>query len=275
MQNGPRFLTQADINQLTLLNPSNVPANQPTALHDEYGSLGQTEDGRLYRFVKFAGTSTIQPGLLLTAPATPANALGLVIPASTAQPNNTAIGNGTTGGNALAAGSTSFVVTNGTTTVTQDEFQFVEILVAAGGTYNLKLRGNTAATSGQPITLYLATDEPLPPNITTLIPGSDTVNLRYSNWNQPTATLTAGSPVGVTVVSVPQSSTASYGGWVQVKGRSYVQSTSGTAGYPAAQDRSGTAGFLINSTGATEPQLGIFVYSEASSAATVNLDIPV
>lgn len=275
MQNGPRYLTDTDIQILTLLNTSNVPANQPNEMHTAYGSIGQTEDGRLYRYVKFAGTSTIEPGLLLVAPAAPANSTGLAIAATSAQPNNTGVGNGATGGNALATGSVSFVVTNGATAVTQDEFAFVEILVSAGGTYNLKLRGNTAAAGAGAITLYLDSNNPLPPNMTTLIPGTDTVNLRYSNWSQPTATTTKGAPVGVTVVSVPQSSTANYAGWLQVTGRAFVQATSGTLGGAATQDLSGTAGFLANNAASTTINVGDFVYAEANSTATVNLAIPV
>lgn len=274
MQNGPRYLTDTDIQILTLLNPSNQPANQPAEMHTAYGSIGQTEDGRLFRYVKFAGTSTIEPGLLLVAPAAPANSTGLAIAASSAQPNNTAIGSGPTGGNALAAGSTSFVVTNGSTSVTLDQFSFVEILVGGGGTYCLKLRGNTAAGNGGAITLYLDNDNPLPPNMTTLIPGTDTVNLRLSNWNQPTASTTVGAPVGVTVVSVPQSSTASYAGWVQTGGRTYVQAGSGTVGQPASQSTS-TAGLVVNASAATQATIGAFVNSQASSAATVNLAVGV
>lgn len=275
MQNGPRYLTDTDIQILTLLNPSNQPANQPSALHTAYGSIGQTEDGRLFRYVKFAGTSTIEPGLLLVAPAAPANSTGLAIAASSAQPNNTAIGSGPTGGNALAAGSTSFVVTNGSTAVTLDQFSFVEILVGGGGTYCLKLRGNTAAGNGGTITLYLDSDNPLPPNMTTLIPGTDTVNLRLSNWNQPVTSATKAAPVGLTIVSVPQTSTASYAGWVQVTGRAFAQVTSATLGDPATQDIATNAGFLANNAASTTVNVGAFVTSAASSTATVNLGIPV
>lgn len=274
MQNGPRYLTDTDIQILTLLNPSNVPANQPSAMHTANGSIGQTEDGRLFRYVKFAGTSTIEPGTLLIAPTAPSGSTGLAIAATTAQPNNTSVGNGVTGGNALASGSTSFVVTNGSTSVTEDEFQFVEIIVSAGGSYNLKLRGHSAAGNAGAITLYLEADNPLPPNMTTLIPGTDTVNLRYSNFNQPVASSTQGAAVGVTVVSVPQSSTNMYGGWVQTTGRAYVQAANtGTLGFPAVQDLA-TAGSFKN-TASNLPQLGVFVYAEASGYATVNLTIPV
>ena len=277
MQTGPRYLTLEDIQVLTLLNPSNQPANQPAVMHDQYGSIGQTEDGRIFRFTKFAGTSTINPGLLLVAPAAPANSTGLAIAATSSQPTNTSTGNGTSSTSALSAGSTSFVVTNGSTTVTQDEFQFVEIIVGSsgsGGTYKLRLRGNSAAAASGSITLYLA--DPLPPTITTLVPGTDTVNLRYSPWNQPTASTTQGEPVGVTIVSVPQSSTASYAGWIQTRGEAFVSATSGTLGYPVAQDVASNAGYVANiGAGAAEtvPAIGYFYTSAASSTASVFLKI--
>jgi hypothetical protein len=276
MQSGPRYLTDEDLQVLTNLTPVNVPANQPSVIHDEYGAIGQTGDGRLFRYVSFAGTSTIQPGLLLTAAAAPANSTGLAISALTQQPENTATGNGAaTGASALSAGSTSFVVTNGSTAVTQDEFGFVEIIVSAGGTYNLKLRGNSAAAASTGyVTLYLR--DPLPQTITQLIPGTDTVNLRYNPYKAPTVTLTQGLSVGETIVSVPQTATAAYAGWVQTRGKAFVQATSGTLGYPVVQDSAGTAGFvIIPGAGAAEtvPQIGVFITAEVSSTANVFLKI--
>lgn len=275
MQQGPVYLTDGDIQILTLLNPSNVPANQPTALHTLYGTIGQTGDGRIFRYASFPGTSTIQPGILLTAAAAPANSTSLAIAALTSQPANTSLGTGSaTGATALSAGSTAFAVTNGSTAVTQDQFAFVEILVSAGGTYKLRLRGNTAAASGKLITLYLR--DALPPNITQLIPGTDVVNLRLSVYQAPTASTTQGYNVGVTPVSVPQSSTASYAGWLQTRGQAYVQATSGTLGFPVAQDVATNAGFVANvGAGAAEtvPAIGTFVTAAASSAASVFLKI--
>jgi hypothetical protein len=273
MQSGPRFLTLDDLNTLVNLTPSNVPANQPSTMHEQYGAIGQTFDGRIFRFVAFPGTTTIQPGLLLVQPAAATNSTGLAISAT--QPSTTATGSGATGASALAAGSLSFNVTNGATAVTQDEFGFVQILVSAGGTYQLKLRGNTLAAASGTITLYLA--EPLPPTITTLIAGTDTVNLVKNEYTSPIlATTTLAPVVGVTYVSVPQTSTAAYAGWVQTRGQAYVQATSGTVGYPVAQDVATNAGFVANlGAGAAETQqtFGVFKTAAASSAATVFLTI--
>ena len=273
-QTGPRFLTLDDINTLVNLTPTNTPANQPATMHDEYGAIGQDSSGRGYRFVSFAGTSTIEPGLLLVQAVQAANTTGLAISAT--QPSTTATGSGATGASALAAGSLSFNVTNGSTPVTLDEFGYVESIVNAGGTYMLKLRGNTAAaaTTGT-ITLYLA--DPLPPTITTLVAGTDTVNLVYNPYTLPIATKNAvGTPIGVTVVSVPNTSTSAYAGWVQTHGPAFVQATSGTLGYAAVQDLSGTAGYLVNATSTTvyeQPIVGVYSVAEASSTAQVFLKI--
>lgn len=273
-QTGPRFLTLDDLNTLVNLTPSNVPANQPNAMHDQYGAMGQDAFDRIFRFVAFPGTSTIQPGLLLVKAAEAANSTGLAIP--TTQPSNTATGNGASGTSALAAGSLSFNVTNGATAVTQDEFGFVEIIVSAGGTYMLKLRGNTAAAASTgTITLFLA--DPLPPTITTLIAGTDTVNLVKEPYKYPIlATTSSAPPIGITYVSVPNTSTTQYGGWVQTGGYAFVQATSGTLNYVAVQDTTTNAGFLANATSTTiyeQTPLGRFTVAEASSTAQVFLTI--
>lgn len=273
MQDGPRFLTNADLNTLTLLNPSNVPANQPSVEHDKYGAVGQTGDGRFFRYVAFPGTTAIVPGILLVQSTEATNTTGLAIP--TTQPSNTATGNGATGSSALAAGSLSFNVTNGATAVTQDEFGFVEIILSAGGSYLLKLRGNSLAAGAGTITLYL--EDPIPPSAITLIAGTDTVNLVKNPYKNLAITKSAaGRAVGITYCEVPQSTTASYAGWVQTRGYAFVQATSGTLDYPVAQDLSGTAGFVANlGAGVAETQetFGTFSIAEASSTAQVYLKI--
>jgi len=272
-QTGPRFLTLDDLNTLVNTTPSNTPANQPAAMHDQYGAQGQDAYGRLYRFVLFPGTATLEPGLTLVQAVQASNTTGLAIP--TTQPSTTATGSGASGTSALAAGSLSFNVTNGATAVTLDEFGYVEILVNAGGTYLLKLRGNSAAAASTgTITLYL--EDPIPPTATTLIAGTDTVNLVYNPYKSPIASKTLGAAVGVTIVPVPNTSTAAYAGWVQTHGYAFVQATSGTLGYPVAQDLSGTAGFVANiGAGLAESQetFGVFSIAEASSTAQVFLKI--
>lgn len=251
MQDGPRFLTETDLNTVT------------TTKQTQFGAIGQTEDGRFFRYVAFGGTSTINPGLLLVAPAAPANSTGLAI-------TSTSVAGGNVTAN-LQAGSTTLVVTNGSTSVTQDQFQAVEIIVAAGGTYRLRLRGHTAAGNGGLITLFLK--EPLPANTTQLIPGTDTVNLRLSPYNGPTASLTKSEPVGVTVCSVPNTASVTNYGWVQTLGAAFVAATSATKGQSLTQDTSGTAGFFMNTAAATDYQAAVAYASAASSTASVYLNI--
>ena len=244
MQDGPRYLTESDLNTISLTKDT------------QYGALGQTADGRFYRYASFSGTSTVNPGLLMVAAAAPANSTGLAI---------TAVGTGGQLTSNLQAGSTQLVITNGATAVTQDEFGFLEIIVSAGGSYKLKLRGNTAAAANTGyITVYL--QEPLPANTTQLIPGTDTVNLRVNPYKLVGASLTKAQPIGVTVTSVPLTSANSpYYGWVQTLGPAFVAATTATKGQVISQDLAGTAGFVKSYAGTTDNIVGVAQESAASS----------
>lgn len=249
METGYRVLTSTDLN------------TYDSAKQDQYGALGVTADGRQYRYVKFAGTSTINPGLLMVGPAAPANSTGLAI---------TSVALGNTIAN-LQSGSSTLVVTNGATAVTQDQFQYVEIMV--GGTlplYSLRLNGNTAAAGAGYITLDLV--DPLPQNITQLVPGTDTVNLVLSKFNGVAASTTGNAPVGVTVNVIPNSSTVTNYGWVQSAGHAIVKATTATIGLGIAQDQAGTAGYVITSA-ATTGNIGWAKASASSGNASVELNI--
>lgn len=251
MQDGPRYLTETDLNVVT------------TTKQTQYGADGVTSDGRRFKYVGFGGTSTINPGLLTVAPAAPANSTGLAI---------TATGTGGQVAGNLVAGSTTLVVTNGATAVTQDQFSFVEIIVSAAGTYKLRLKGNTlAAASTGYVTLFLA--EPLPPNATTLIPGTDTVNLRLSPYNGVIPSLTKSEPVGVTVCPVPNTASVTNYGWVQTYGTAFVAATTATKGQAVTQDTGGTAGFFMSTAAATDYGFAVAYASAASSTASVFLDV--
>ena len=262
MQDGPRFLTSEDLNTST------------TIKQETYGARGVTADGRRYVYASVgyvSGTTTFNPGLAFATPTAAANSTGLTI---------TAVGTGGQTTANLQAGSTSLVITNGSTAVWQDEFGYLQIIVNAGGTYNLKLKGNSAAvaTTGY-ITVSLS--EPLPVGITQLIPGTDTVNLRYDPWSYVIPSLTEGKVIGVsqlplTAGTAARSSTSTPGSyaWLQTDGPAFVGATSGTLGYPVGQDTSGTPGFVINkASGTTTEELGTFMTAEASSTAYVNLHI--
>lgn len=259
MQDGPRYLTETDLQTLT------------TTKQTQYGARGVTGDGRKFVYVSFGGTSTVSPGMLWVTPALKSNAAGLTI---------TAVGTGGQTAANLLAGSTTLVLTNSSTAVTQDEFAegFLEIQQTSGtneGPIAYKIKGNSlaAATTGYiTVTLY----EPLR-NAETLVSGTDLANLTQSPFQGVIVSTTLSNPVGVSIIQVPNSSTVTNYGWVQTGGHAYAHATSGTKGYPLAQDLSGTAGFFANiGAGAAEtsPPIGTFKESASNSLAPVELNLP-
>ena len=239
METGTRQLTSTDLSQVT------------TTKTESYGALGTTSDGRLFRYVSFGGTSTIAPGLLVVAPATVANYTSLAI---------TAVGTGGQTAANLLAGSTTLVVTNGATAVTQDQFAegVLEVKQTSGtnnGPILYKIRGNTAAAGSGTFTVFLEAREPLR-NASTLVAGTDTVNLAASYFNGVAPSTTLGVAVGLTPVQVPQSSTVTYYGWVQSGGPALITNDAGgtlAVGTGAAQSTT-TAGTFV-AAGATSADI--------------------
>jgi len=252
MQNGFRVLTATDLNTLDVVK------------NDEFGALGVTEDGRQFRYVKFGGTATIQPGFLLAGPAAPANSTALAI---------TAVGTGGQLAANLVAGSRQLVVTNGVTAVTADEFQYVEINVggaASTASYSLRVAGNSTAANGGYVTLQLA--DPIPASATTLVPGTDIVNLVLSKYNGAVASTTGNAPVGVTTTQIVNTASVTNYGWVQTVGHAIVKATAATIGLGIAQDLAGTAGYVIV-TAATTGNIGWAKTTAVSNTASVELSI--
>lgn len=249
METGIRTLTSADLNTFT------------TTKLESFGAVGVTEDGRVFRYVKFGGTSSISAGLLCVGPAAPANSTGLAI---------TAVGtSGQTTAN-LQAGSQTIVITNGATAVTADQFQFLEIVSAADLTYSLRIAGHTSAGNAGKITVRLR--DPLPQGITQLIPGTDTVNLVLSHFNGVAPSTTGNAPAGVTPYVVPNSASVTNYGWVQSGGKAFVKATTATIGLGIAQDQAGTAGYVIISA-ATTGNIGWAKASATGNTASVVLNI--
>jgi len=249
MQNGPRYLTASDLNVLS--------ASQL----DQLGALGVTEDGSHFRYTKFGGTSTINAGKLVVGPAAPANSTGLAV---------TAVGMGTQSTTNLQAGSRNLVVTNGATSVVANQFNELVVNSSADGFYTLRVEGNTAAGNGGYITLLLA--DPLPPTVTQLVPGTDTVDLVLNKWNGAAPSTTGNAPAGVTIVAVPNTASVTNYGWVQTSGVAKVSATTATIGLGVAQDQAGTAGNVII-TAATTGNIGWAKTSAANSAALIDLNI--
>jgi hypothetical protein len=268
MENGFRQLTEQDLNSTS------------TTKQNTFGAQGMTGDGREFRYVGFgyvSGTTTFNPGLLMIAPVAPANSTALTITATSVS------GAGQTTAN-LTAGSSQLVITNGATTVWQDEFKEGYLTLNIGGSgvgvYNLKIAGNTAATASTGyITVFL--QDPIPASATTLVPGTDTASLRINPWSFVIPSLTENKAIGFTMTpstaaTAAASSTVGPGsyGWVQVGGPATVSATSGTLGYPVGQDTSGTAGFVINkASGTTTEELGTFITAQANGLGYVYLNI--
>lgn len=249
MESGVRQLTSVDLNTFT------------TTQMEDFGTTGMTKDGRVFKYVAFGGTSTIKAGLLCVGPAAPANSTGLAI---------TATGTGGQLAANLVVGSKTLVITNGSTAVTANQFQFLEIVSAADLTYSLRIAGHTAAGAAGTITVSLA--DPIPQGTTTLIPGTDTANLVLSHFNGVAPSTTGNAPAGVTTNVVPQSASASYFGWVQSGGKAFVKATTATIGLGIAQDQAGTAGYVII-TAATTGNIGWAKASATGNTASVVLNI--
>lgn len=249
MESGVRQLTSTNLTEFT---------TSPT---DAYGALGMTSDGRVYRYVKFGGTSTIKAGMLCVGAVAPANSTGLAIAA-------VATG-GQVAGN-LLAGSRTLVVTNAGTVVTVDQFQFLEVTSVADQVYNIRITGHTSAAIAGYITVILA--EPIPQGATTLIPGTDTVSLVVSPFNGVAPSLTGNTPVGVTSNVIVNTASVTNYGWVQSGGKTMVKATTATIGLGIAQDQAGTAGFVTISS-ATSGNIGWAKASAVGAAASVVLNI--
>lgn len=259
MQDGPRFLTETDLQTLT------------TTKQTQFGAVGVTEDGRRFRYVSFGGTSTIAPGLVVVAPALTANLQGMAITASG------------TGGQVAAnyAGSQSglgqIVLTNSTSTViTQDQFAegFLDIIVggasASTGQYTYRIKGNTAAGAGNVTATY--TTVFLAENFrhtTALVPGTDTANLTASPYASVNISTTAALPVGLTVMPVPNTSSVTNYGWIQTQGPADVLNDAGgtiTVGGGFGQSVT-TAGNVVASTASTHPTVGVTRIAISASTA--------
>lgn len=258
MDVGIRTLAEQDISVLS------------TTQNTQLGAVGVTADGRRYRYVKFGGTATVAPGLIVTAAATTAAYQGLAI---------TAVGTGGQVTANLANGSTQIVVTNGATSITADQFAegFIDLIVGGAaadtGHYTYKVKGNTAAGNAATFTVYLA--EPLR-NTTALVAGTDTANLTISPYSAVVTSTTAAVPVGLTIVPVPNTATVTNYGWVQTHGIALVLNDAGgtiTVGGGFAQSVT-TAGNVVASTASTAPILGYTRKAiTASNAGPVVLNI--
>lgn len=217
------------------------------------------EQGRKrFKYVAFGGTASINPGILLVAPAAPSNSTGLALDASNVAAN-------------LLKGSRTLYVTNGATAVVANQFQdgTLEVL-GANGFQSYRIAGNTSAAASGVITVSLA--EPTR-NASAYVVGTNTVNLRQNPAYLCVPSLTQAEAVGVTTQVVPNTAAVQYYGWVQTQGDCQVSATTAVKGQAIAQDLAGTAGFFKVVAAVTDTAVGQAQESVASSLATVNLNI--
>ncbi len=277
MQNGPRFLTDTDINtvyQIVNLTAGSGSGQTPTGLSvdlAQLGQVGQTADGRFYTLVSPNNGSTLAPGNLLVSVAPSSNYTGLAISAT--QPSTTAFG---TSYSALSKGSLSFNVTNGSgAAITADQFAggYVEVLQTSGtaeGPVSYKIAGNTAAATSAVCTLRL--QEPLD-QPEALVAGTDTVNLAPNPYFAVVTSATAGRPVGVNTVQVPYVAGNIYAVWAQTRGHVLVNSGAITVGN-AFKQSTGTAGSVAATAAATDYAIGVALRTLGSAgtlAAHLNI----
>ena len=212
-----------------------------------------------YTYVEFGGTSTIAAAVLVITPAAPSNATGQAIPTT----------NSTT---QLSSGSKMLYVTNGATAVTANQFADGNLeVLGTNGLQSYRIVGNSADSSGSG-TLEIDLGEPLR-NTTALANGTNTVNLRQSPALNVVASATLSDPVGVTIMAVPNTATATYFGWVQSFGQCFCYSpNTGTKGDAATQD-TGTAGGVMIPGAYTAYPVGRYIESAASNYANVFLTL--
>lgn len=286
MQNGPRFLTDLDINQAYVYtnllpgagggssNSTNQTASGLSIDFTNLGQIGQTADGRLYRLCTIGGTSTVKAGTFMVTQGRSSNYASLAIP--TSQPESTAFGNASAT-SALEKGSTSFNVTNGgSAAITVDQFAggFVEVLQTSGtneGPVSYKIAGNSAdSSSGHngTVTLYLADalDQP-----EALVAGTDTVNLVPCPWAAVTTSSTLARPAGVLTVQAPNTSSVTYAAWLQTRGHCLaVEDNVASIAYEPVSQSTTTAGDVTKWTGSTLGMI-IGIAETAVTSGTVPL----
>ena len=233
---GPDFLTAVDLYTST----ATVPLGRTV------GDVGYAANGKLFRFAK-AGAVALVKGNLLQAAAQDTTYENMAI------------------GTAGAVGDMYLQVTNGTATITSEQFAggtinvYTAGTVAIGDEYTIKRITGTLTTGGA-LKVYL--DRPLRYAYTT----SAKVNMKRSPWSgviQAPATTQTEMAVGVAVYEIP----ANEYGWVQTHGVCSVLSDGST--FAVGSDvgtPSGTAGCVtVFAAGTTHQRVGVVRQAAASA----------
>lgn len=245
---GPKTISELDLYQTMTQIPSGF------ALGDKvYGTNGKT-----FR-LGLVGASNLVMGNALQSSAVDTQFTNMAVPTAVTAAQ-------------VTAGTYQIDITNGTTTVTANQFDGGSLSVYTAGTVAIgeeyTIVGHTTGTSGQTLTIYL--DRPLRSAFTT----SAKVNMRRSPWSgiiQSPATTLTGSAAGVAMFAA----TAATYAFVQTHGVTAVLSDGSSilVGSPIAVP-SGTAGAVI--LGATNlMQIGQAMQAAAAAhaiAAFLNID---
>ncbi len=210
------------------------------------GTIAPGSKGRLYRYA-LAGVADLVAGNILQESIEDTTYENMVV------------------GTAGVAGDPYIQVTNGTATITSDQFKGGTITVYTSGTaligeeYEIKKITGTLTTGGA-LQVYL--DRPLRTAITT----SATVNMKRSPWSgviQAPITTQTGMAVGVAIYPIK----AAQYGWILTHGEGNVLSSNQTAavgsdiGTPCL-DAAGAASVFI--AGTTHQRIGVIRQAKAS-----------
>jgi hypothetical protein len=239
MEAGARILTESDLRDVT------------TTKMTQYGAVGQTEDGRRFRYVG-TGATGLTAGLL-----------GVSAP-KVANHENISL----TAGSNVAVGSRLITATLGATAATQDQYAegFLYVVDGTGKGATYRISGNSAAASAGSVQIYLA--EPL---FTALSVADTKVTLAASNYAGVTPSTTLAKAAGVASVAIP----ASNFGWVQTHGvAAPLAQGAVTKGFPFKQSTT-VAGAVTVGSAATDQTLGTADEALVDTKyyrATINID---
>lgn len=179
---------------IALITAQDVFAQGGTSPYAKVGQLSVDVWGNKYRYVK-AGGSNLVAGNLLQEPAEDTQFVSMAVPA------------------AVAIGSTSITVTNGTTAVVANDHKdgLLTVSTSTGIGQSFHILGNTAAANGAACTYYV--DRPLLVALST----SSKVSVRQNPYDgviQYPVTTQTGGAVGFARIA----NTASTYGWIQSGG---------------------------------------------------------
>lgn len=197
--------------------PADLTSNSSVA-QTRLGEIASSGDGRWFKYVKAGGTALV-PGTLVQAPAEITNHQNLAPTAN------------------AAIGATSVTVTLGATAATANQYAGGWLVVTAtpGQGYQYRIKSNPAADASATLTLTL--EDPLSVAITAAASKIDLV-LNPCSGVIINPTTASSAPVGVAVYPI----TASYYGWVQVRGPACILSDGGSTVGTNVSASNGTAG---------------------------------